>query len=450
MKRILTIAGSDSGGGAGIQTDLKTITVLGAYGMSAITALTAQNTLGVQGIQPVPVDFIRLQIRSVVEDLGVDGVKTGMLGTPEVVAAVAEELGRVDISCLVVDPVMVAKSGDALLSKDARGALKDMLLPLATLVTPNLPEASVICGFEVTGLTGMERAARAIYAMGPRYVLVKGGHLEGEALDLLYDGESFQTFSSPRLQSRNTHGTGCTYAAALTTLLAQGFEVKEAVARAKAFITRAIACGVSLGKGHGPTNPYAHVLRYVERDQTWNALAAALDRLLQAPLGRLIPEVRSNLAYALPGATGYEEVAGIPGRITQIGDRIVACSAPAFGATRHMARVILAAMAHDPGMRAAMNIRYSPRMLEACIKAGLRVASFDRRQEPGEVKEKEGSTLEWGTAQALKGLDHTPDAIYDEGDVGKEPMIRILDRDPAAVVEKVLSIGKALDLVQIN
>jgi hydroxymethylpyrimidine kinase/phosphomethylpyrimidine kinase len=265
MKRILTVAGSDSGGGAGIQADLKTITVLGAYGMSAITALTAQNTLGVQGVYPVPVDFIRLQMEAVLSDIGADAAKTGMLATPEIVKAVAEELKRFKVELLVVDPVMVAKSGDALLSEEARGTLKEILLPMATLVTPNLPEASVLSGFPVQDLESMKEAARVIRDMGPRYVLIKGGHLEKEAVDLLFDGQKFEAYEAPRLSNRNTHGTGCTYSAALTTFLAQGLPVREAVAEAKRFITRAIRHGLAMGSGHGPTNPYAHVLLYKER-----------------------------------------------------------------------------------------------------------------------------------------------------------------------------------------
>ncbi len=251
MKRILTVAGSDSGGGAGIQADLKTITVLGAYGMSAITALTAQNTVGVKGVYPVPVEFIRLQMEVVLSDIGADAAKTGMLATPEIVEAVAEELKRFKVDLLVVDPVMVAKSGDALLSEEARATLKEILLPMATLVTPNLPEASVLAGFPVHDLESMKE--------------IKGGHLEKEALDVLFDGEKFQAYEAPRLSNRNTHGTGCTYSAALTTLLAQGLPVGEAVAEGKKFITRAIRHGLAIGSGHGPTNPYAEVLRYKDR-----------------------------------------------------------------------------------------------------------------------------------------------------------------------------------------
>jgi len=444
MKRILTIAGSDSGGGAGIQADLKTITVLGGYGMSAITALTAQNTVGVRGVHPVPVEFIKLQMETVLSDIGADAAKTGMLASPEIVRAVAGELKRFKVELLVVDPVMVAKSGDALLSEEARETLKQILLPTAFLVTPNLPEASVLCGFPVKDLESMKAAAKAISGMGPRYVLIKGGHLEEEAVDLLFDREDFERYESPRLPSRNTHGTGCTYSAALATLLAQGLPVHDAVAEAKRFITRAISQGLSLGSGHGPTNHYAQVLVYRERESVLRAIEAALEKLIQEPLGFLIPEVRSNLGYALPGAASYEEIAAVPGRISQVGHKVIACRNPVFGASRHIARVIMAAMTQDPGMRSAMNIKYSPGILDACRNKGFRIASFDRRDEPAEVKEREGSTLEWGTQRALEDAKEFPDIIYDEGDVGKEPMIRVLGGGPTEVVDKVIRIGRAL------
>jgi len=444
MKRVLTIAGSDSGGGAGIQADLKTITVLGGYGMSVITALTAQNTLGVHGVQMAPVEFVRKQLDAVLSDIGADAAKTGMLGTAEITRVVAEGIKHHGVRLLVVDPVMVAKSGDSLLSQEAVETLCRELLPLAYVVTPNLPEAARLTGLTIKGLEDMEKAARLIHAMGPSHVVVKGGHLEGEAVDLLFDGESAHFFPGPRLSSRNTHGTGCTFSAALATFLAQGEPVVQAVGRAKEFVTRAIATGVALGGGCGPTNPYAEVLRWKQREQVLRELGEALHRLEAEPLGDLIPEVRSNLGYALPGARGFDEVAAVPGRISQEGRRILVFRQPAFGASRHIARVILAAMRHEPEMRSAMNIRHSAGIIEACQRAGLTLARFDRREEPKEIKEREGSTLEWGTDKAISSLGKLPDAVFDEGDLGKEPMVRILGRSPLEVVEKLLRVARAL------
>ncbi len=443
MKRILTIAGSDSGGGAGIQADLKSITVLGGYGTSVITALTAQNTLGVQGVHPVPISFIELQMDSVLSDIGADAAKTGMLASPEIVEVVSEGIHRHQLHPLVVDPVMVAKSGDSLLSKDARDTIRKLLLPLAFVVTPNLPEAEVLCGFPVRDTEQMRNAAKKIHDFGPKNVLIKGGHLKGAAIDILYDGQSFQSFERPRLNQRNTHGTGCTFSAALATFLGQGLPVHEAVGKAKGFISTAILNGIAIGSGHGPTNPFSHIAAKLEREDILTDLKKALERLSQLNAGKMIPECRSNLVYAGSYATNYEDVAGIPGRITNVGDQILVCREPAFGATRHVARVVLAAMSKAPEMRSAMNIRYNPGLIEACEKLGLRMASFDRKMEPKEIKEKEGSTLEWGTREAIKMLDVPPDCVYDEGEVGKEPMIRVLGKDPMDVVEKVWKICRA-------
>jgi hydroxymethylpyrimidine kinase/phosphomethylpyrimidine kinase len=259
LKRILTIAGSDSGGGAGIQADLKAITLLGGFGMSVLTALTAQNTMAVTSIHEVPVDFIAAQIEAVFSDIGVDAVKTGMLSNSEVVKLVASKLSEYKPPIVVVDPVMVAKSGDPLLTAEARKTLAQFLLPEATLVTPNLPEASALVGWQVVEEKEMRRAAAQIRELGPKYVLVKGGHLQGEAVDLLFDDQEFHEFRSPRIETRNVHGTGYTYGSAIATYLAQELDMVEAVKAAKHFITEAIRHGLSLGHGHGPTNPYAAV-----------------------------------------------------------------------------------------------------------------------------------------------------------------------------------------------
>lgn len=257
MRRALTIAGSDSGGGAGIQADLKAFAALGVYGMSALTAITAQNTIGVQGVYELPAEFVGLQIDSVVTDIGVDAVKTGMLANAEIIAVVAAKVQEHHLPNLVVDPVMVAKSGDPLLREDARAALIQLLLPLAVVVTPNLHEARVLTEMRIETVEDMQQAARAIHAMGPQNVVVKGGHLEGESVDVLYNGRDFLLLPAPRLETPHTHGTGCTFASAIAAGLAKGLGVEEAVRQAKAFITEAIRHSLPLGRGHGPTHPMA-------------------------------------------------------------------------------------------------------------------------------------------------------------------------------------------------
>ncbi len=252
IPRVLTIAGSDSGGGAGIQADLKTITALGGFGMSAITALTAQNTVGVRGIFEVSPQFVAAQIDAVAEDIGVDAAKTGMLAGREVVEAVADRLKHHAIRPLVVDPVMVAQSGDLLLAPEACAVLRDLMLPLATVVTPNLAEAERLAGVEVKGASAMKEAARRLHDLGPEWVLIKGGHLEGPPVDLLSDGRDFYEVSRPRVETANTHGTGCTYAAAIATGLARGMAVPAAVEWARDAVQAGLAASLNLGSGSGP------------------------------------------------------------------------------------------------------------------------------------------------------------------------------------------------------
>jgi hydroxymethylpyrimidine/phosphomethylpyrimidine kinase len=251
IPKALTIAGSDSGGGAGIQADLKTFSAYRVFGMSVITAVTAQNSVGVQAVECLSPPFVARQIESVLEDFGVDSAKCGMLANAAIIEAVAATLGSRRVEKLVVDPVMVAKSGASLLEPDAVRALTARLLPLSLVVTPNLPEAETLAGMPVSNRAEMEEAAKRIHALGPRYVLVKGGHLKGDAVDLLYNGREFTAFQAPRIESDNTHGTGCTLSAAITAGLAQGRPLGEAVRDAKAYVTRAIREGFALGRGVG-------------------------------------------------------------------------------------------------------------------------------------------------------------------------------------------------------
>lgn len=253
----MTIAGSDSGGGAGIQADLKTFAALGVYGTSVLTAITAQNTLGVTGIHEVPTELIRAQIEAVVFDIGADAVKMGMLSSVEIIEAVAEEVRRLGLTTLVIDPVMVAKSGDRLLREEAVEALRAKLLPLATVVTPNAPEAELLTGINVQTLEQARRAAKEIVGMGARSVVVKGGHLaNASATDTFYDGSKFQEFRAPRIETKNTHGTGCTFASAIAAGLAKGLALEKALGQAKEYVTKAIQASLDIGTGHGPLNHF--------------------------------------------------------------------------------------------------------------------------------------------------------------------------------------------------
>jgi hydroxymethylpyrimidine/phosphomethylpyrimidine kinase len=262
MRTVLTIAGSDSGGGAGIQADLKTFAALGVYGTSAITAVTAQNTMGVTAISVLSSDMVTAQMEAVAADFTIDATKTGMLATAAVVEAVAAAIEELELPLVVVDPVMLAKSGDRLLDEDGVRALRAELLPRALVVTPNLPEAAILSRMPVGSPAETREAARRIRALGPSAVLVKGGHGEGdEVVDLLFDGEQFVELRTPRLRSRHTHGTGCTFASALAACLALGVPLAEAAARAQQYVAGAIAGGLALGRGQGPLDHFWNVSR---------------------------------------------------------------------------------------------------------------------------------------------------------------------------------------------
>lgn len=254
--KAMTIAGSDSGGGAGVQADLKTFAALGVYGTSVLTAITAQNTVGVTAVHEIPTEVITAQIEAVITDIGANAVKTGMLSSSEIVQTVARELERHGVSNLVVDPVMVAKSGDSLLREEAVEALRRRLVPLARVVTPNIPEAEVLTGMTITNGEGARRAAEAIVGMGAASVVVKGGHLDGPATDVFYDGSRFLEFTAERIDTVNTHGTGCTFASAVAAGLAGGMDPVAAVGQAKDFVTEAIRASFPIGSGHGPLNHF--------------------------------------------------------------------------------------------------------------------------------------------------------------------------------------------------
>ena len=258
MKKVLTIAGSDSGGGAGIQADLKTFSALGVFGMSAITALTAQNTIGVQDVFEIDPEFVGKQIDSVMVDIGADAWKIGMLSNAEIIQIVADRASQYNVELLIVDPVMVAKSGDPLLQSEANATLISKLVPMAYVITPNLHEAKVLTGIEILGISEAREAAIKIHKMGAKNVVVKGGHFPDidDSIDILYDGKNFTEFQATRIDTKNTHGTGCTFASAIAAELAKGSDIKKAVHTAKAYLTIAIqrADELQIGKGHGPTN----------------------------------------------------------------------------------------------------------------------------------------------------------------------------------------------------
>lgn len=441
----MTIAGLDSGGGAGIHADIKTFAALGVHGTTALTCVTAQNTYEVRAVQCMPREMVRSQIMAVWDDMGIDAAKTGMLGTKEIIEEVADVVSKLGFP-LVVDPVMIAKSGAPLISEDAMDALSRKLLPIAKIVTPNRFEAERLTGMKISSLEDAKRAAEKIHReLGSDIVIVKGGHLNvQDAVDVVYIGGTFHELRTPRLNDRATHGTGCSFSAAIAAGLARGREPLEAIKTAKELIYTAIKYGVPKGKGHWPVNPTAWVEIPAERWRVYEVMSQALsllDRYAEL-FGPLIPEVQSNLGYAIDPryAESREDVAAVPGRIVRYMNRARPSGPPTFGASDHVARKILAAVRHDPQKRAAMNIRFDEGFIERAKRAGYKVAIIDRRNEPKEVKEKEGSTMQWIVEESVRQVGGVPDIIVDLGDWGKEPMITVLGKDPEDVIRTIIRI----------
>jgi len=427
----LTIAGSDSGGGAGIQADLKSFAAVGIHGCTVLTCATAQNTRGVRGIYPLPATAVGHQLDAVLEDFDVRAAKTGMLYSGEIVRAVTKRLDPEDFP-LVVDPVMVATVGASLQAKDLRETLRNRLLPRATLVTPNLFEAGELAGFPVNSVEAMRAAAKRLHGFGAQAVLVKGGHLKGRLVDLLFDGRRFREFTAYRYP-RDLHGSGCVLAASIAAYLAGGDSLEKAIVHAR----RRVAAGFhgSYRPGLGVEVIHAHWTP--DRHGVLLAVAGAARTLAAVLPVRLVPEVGVNLAYALEGAHGPEDVCGLTGRIHRVGNGTAVTGVPRFGASRHVSRIVLAAMRFDPAIRCAANLKYRQGAERDLRAMRFSTGTFDRSAQPSR-----SSTMEWGTETAIQALGRVPDVIWDAGGHGKEGMIRVLGENPASVVAKVRRIAR--------
>ncbi|WP_369424516.1 bifunctional hydroxymethylpyrimidine kinase/phosphomethylpyrimidine kinase [Methanothrix sp.] len=445
-RSVLTVGGSDSGGGAGIQADLKTFAALGIHGLSVITAVTAQNTLGVRDVFPVPAEMIASQLDAVADDFDILWAKTGMLFSPDAISLVAERLNALDCS-VVVDPVMAAEAGGSLIADGALPALIEKLIPLASVVTPNIFEAEAITGVKVSDLESARAAALRIIDMGARAVVITGGHLEcrtaglpaGECVDILVTKDGAACISGRR-RSGGNHGVGCTYSAALTAYLSAGMSLQEAARQAQEFSARSIEGSRQVGRGTAPVDQTAGLREDAERFRVLSSLDQAVSMLAEERMFvDLIPEVGSNIGMAIHGARSEMDVAAVEGRIVRAGRRAHVSGCMRFGASRHIARIVLAAMRFDPGIRAAMNIKLDEYVLSEAARMGLRISSFDRCEEPpGE------STMSWGTARAIERLGAVPDIIWDSGGMGKEPMIRILGRDAVSVATVAIMLSRAV------
>jgi hydroxymethylpyrimidine kinase / phosphomethylpyrimidine kinase / thiamine-phosphate diphosphorylase len=442
VQAALTIAGSDSSGGAGIQADMKTMSALGIYSCTVITAITAQNTLNVDHIFPLSADIIKKQIMSVLSDIPIHAIKIGMVYNNEIITAVSDMLKNSKIP-IVLDPIISAGTGARLLEQEFLSDFKIKLLPFCDVVTPNIHEAEKLSGIKIKNENDIKNTALKIQKLGAKNVVVKGGHFKNNdkvIVDtILNERGKFALIKNPRMKIVEMHGSGCNFSAALTAFLAMKFPMVIACLMANKYVHNSIVNTVKIGKGIPVNNPISLMYEESCRYKVIDELANAVDQLTRTKnFEKLIPESQSNIVYAIPNANNINDVAGVNGRIVKAGDRSVPTSGIKFGASKHVASSILEYMKTNQLVRSALNIKNEKRILDKCNRL-FRVTDYERKLEPKTIKNREGRSISWGVSTALS-KNPAADIIYHTGDIGKEPMIIIFGQNPQEVVDKVKSI----------
>ena len=438
----LSIAGSDSSGGAGIQADIKTMSALGIYSCTVITAITAQSTSNVDYILPLGAQIIKKQIKSVLSDIPINAIKIGMVYNNEIITAVSHVLNHSKIP-IVLDPIISAGTGAQLLQKEFVKDFKSKLVPICDVITPNIHEAETLSEIKIKTEKDIRNAASKIQELGAKNVIVKGGHFRNDnetIVDIVLDEHGkFTVFKNPRMKIVETHGSGCNFSAAVTSFLALKYPVINACFLANKYVHRSILKTVKIGKGIPVNNPISKMYEESCRYQVIEDLGIAVENLVNMKnFADLIPETQSNLVYAIPNARRIEDVAGVNGRIVKAGDKSVPTSGIKFGASKHVASSILEYMKTNQIIRSALNIKNDKNIIITCKKL-FTVSFYERNFEPRKIKETEGNSISWGIKMALlKNPD--ADIIYHSGDIGKEPMIIIFGQGPQDVVDKVKKI----------
>ncbi|MGI0031775.1 MAG: bifunctional hydroxymethylpyrimidine kinase/phosphomethylpyrimidine kinase [Nitrososphaeraceae archaeon] len=442
VRAALTIAGSDSSGGAGIQADMKTMSALGIYSCTVITAITAQNTSNVDYILPLNTDIIKKQIISILSDIPIHAIKIGMVYNNEIITAISDILRNLKIP-IVLDPIISAGTGAQLLQREFLSDFKNKLIPICDVVTPNISEAEKLSGIKIKNEMDIKKTALKIQKQGARNVVIKGGHFRNEEMviidTILDEFGKFTVIKNPRMKIVETHGSGCNFSAAVTAFVALKFPIVNACIMANKYVHNSIVNTLKIGKGIPVNNPISTMYDESCKYRVMEELANAVDQLTNIKnFEKLIPETQSNIAYAIPYAKKIEDVAGVNGRIVKVGDRSIPTSGIKFGASRHVASSILEYMKINQLVRSALNIKNDKKILDKCNRL-FRVTHYERKLEPKTIKNKEGKSIPWGVSQALS---KNPDAdiIYHTGDMGKEPMIIIFGQNPQEVVDKVKKI----------
>ncbi len=437
MKNILTIAGYDPTSGAGITRDTDTFFSFGFHGISVPTCTVMQGPKGVIEVRPTPQDQFSRMLGMINDDLRIDGVKVGVVYDQRYVDEISKFLRKQTGIPVIVDPVFAAKNKKRLITEEGMRRLVGSVFPAAHIVTPNIEEASVLMGKKIGSVQEMKAAAKMLVGSGIKAVIIKGGHLKGEPTDILYDGKRFIEWRKKRI-GRVIHGTGCSFSSSVLCCLVAGYPVNEAFIAAQEHTDRLLRESYRIDAdgyyymSSGITNSKA-----AQKWEVISGLRMASKRLLQLNCIELVPEVQMNMGYAITNAGGVEDIAAFPGRIGKRGGSIYLRGDPEFGASSHVARLILTYMRHYPYMRACVNIRYDKDILAKAKERNMHIAFFDRKKEPSKVKGAEGKSLDYLVDRVLRRVASPPDIIYDKGDIGREPIIRLFARNPLELTEKM-------------
>jgi len=432
---LLSIGGSDPSSGAGIQGDMRTFNAFGAYGLSVVTAVTSQNTSRFFDVEPVSPILVKSQIRSILEDLHIDAIKIGMVYDRQTVRVLHSELEKIKIP-IILDPIFKSTTGGILQMESAFSDFKKLLIPLSYIITPNIMEAEKISGIKIKSLKDMKSAAVKIQKIGAENVIIKGGHFfKGvKVTDMLLEDKKFNIFSHARMKFES-HGGGCTFSAGLCANIARGKKLLDAVDSARLFTIESIRNAAKIGRGLAIIKPVE------EGDTIENQLSNAISEFCSIEsIYEYIPECQTNFVYSIPDPITIKDVMGLEGRIVRTGKFVTIAGYLKYGGSKHVASAVLEMVCKFPSMRSSVNIKYDDKIIKKAVSKGLKVSSYNRREEPSYIKEKEGGTISWGIKAAITNLKTPPDIVFHKGDFGKEAMILIFGKNPTEVLRKILKI----------
>jgi hydroxymethylpyrimidine/phosphomethylpyrimidine kinase len=439
----LSIAGSDSVGGAGIQADIKTISLLGVYPCTVITAITAQNTTRISHILPIDGQTVRRQIESILGDISVDSIKIGVVTNDKIISVISNTLNHKKIP-IVLDPIITSTSGAIFLSHTFLKEFKRSLIPLSDLITPNIPEAELLSGIKILNKSNLEEAANYILELGAKNVIIKGGHMNDSKtifnVLMSKNGEK-RSFPSTRITRKKIHGSGCNFSSAVAALLARNYSISDSCYYANILMGNSFRNTVKIGKGMPIISPYFSIYDSASRYEVIQELNRALTSLMKLQsFANLIPETQTNFVYAIPFAKEIADVAGIDGRIVKMIHSFRPASTASFGASQHVARAVISYVRYNIFMRSAINIKLDTK-LRKIFQESFSVSYYDRKEESLKMKNKDGNSIKWGISRALE-KNSKAEVIYHTGDFGKEPMTLVFGENPSIVVKKIEKILK--------